>query len=654
MNYRCLADMSGPFFDPDKPFRNWSALPFYQLDQPTPPYVDQRQLAHGLERATAYLRRIHDQGYTGFVIDNLAHLVGFEDAPVVIYPTDSPYRQRAAIYRQAFAQLFDVATQLGMELFVTTDMQWSTPPVRRYVGRLKAGNPRLIALNRWALLELFTRFPQVRGLVVRVGETGGAHDQGQDYTGHMLYTSVSSLRNLIATLLSVCEAHNRLLIIRTWSIGIGDLGDLLWSPACYREVFAGYTSSHLLVSIKHGPADFFRILPPNPTLGIAGPAQIIELQNRREYELFGMVPAAVVPLHQEVIQHAHRTNRHFAGVWAWNSLGGWGGGRATLGTTGWSIWTELSSALTAALSQTPDRDAAAFVQRWCDDLFGQPFGAAVADVYLESGTLLEQGWYPGQLTYGVQTLGTIYLPPLLWVWWMRPTASLVIWAYLALAVHDRDAVLRASQAACERVAWHAERLSRLAPADCPLAVTVVTSVAYFHNMLVVAHTIRALLLPLFEAAWMARRVEWKMLAVDLMQARAVLRLHCVRWDTHPDFPPLELAEIEHFLEALEHTPGLLWVRTRMACMLIERLRTWQRLGRRARISGMLVAAVLVSLLVYEGHPRVGAIGALASILVVSPLRRRAISLALPWLNRRLNLLPSMFFESGPAFTEWMA
>jgi hypothetical protein len=42
---RCLADISGPFYVPTKPFRNWSALPFYQLDLPRPPYVDLDQLA---------------------------------------------------------------------------------------------------------------------------------------------------------------------------------------------------------------------------------------------------------------------------------------------------------------------------------------------------------------------------------------------------------------------------------------------------------------------------------------------------------------------------------------------------------------------------------------------------------------------------------
>ena len=44
---------------------------------------------------------------------------------------------------------------------------------------------------------------------------------------------------------------------------------LLWSPERYRAAFAGFASPRLLVSIKHGPSDFFRLLPANPTLGLS-------------------------------------------------------------------------------------------------------------------------------------------------------------------------------------------------------------------------------------------------------------------------------------------------------------------------------------------------------------------------------------------------
>ena len=112
MRHRCLTDIAGPFYDTSKPFRNWSALPFYQLDLPQPPYVDCAQLERGMQRALGYLEQVRAQGYTGIVIDNLAHLVTFDQAPIYIYSANSPYLCRATIYRAAFSRLFERAAQL--------------------------------------------------------------------------------------------------------------------------------------------------------------------------------------------------------------------------------------------------------------------------------------------------------------------------------------------------------------------------------------------------------------------------------------------------------------------------------------------------------------------------------------------------------------
>lgn len=662
----CLADVAGPFYDPQKPFRNWSAIPYYQLDLATAPYVDQEQLMWGIERAQRYLEQIQAQGYTGIVIDNLAHMVTFDKAPMRVYSHESPYRQRALIYRNAFGKLFEHAAALGMDVFVTADMQWSTPPMRQLAGRLGADNQRLAALNRWALEELFTTFPQVRGLVVRVGETGGAHDQGSDYSGHMIYTAVDELRSLLDTLLPVCEGFGRLLVMRTWSIGIGELGDLMWSPERYREVFEGYSSPNLIVSIKHGPMDFFRMLPHNATLGQPGPMQLIEMQNRREYEMFGMVPSSVGALHQDALRHAAATNPRFAGVWAWNGSGGWGGGHAALGEHGWSIWTEISSALTGALVRDPELDTKAFVNAWCEQhiakqsaRYGETpqrlalFAQAVAELYLDSDKLMEEGWYLGKLTGGAQALGSLYLPTLLWVWWMRPTASLVVWSYLAVAIEDRAAALQGGAAAAERLTRHAQRLAAFAPAGDPEAAAIVVSARYFRDVLLVAHEIRSLMLGLLGAARSGNLAHWNRLAAHAHEVREKLRRHEATWRNNRALPPLELGEIARFLHALQRAPGVIWNQARIACRITDRLRAGRFPRRRVYVAGgVSAAALLTGLLFAKSRRGAGVVGALASSLLVPPLRRRALRMALPVLCRSLYLLPSIFFETGPAFTEW--
>ncbi len=651
---RCLADINGPFFDSQKPFRNWSAFPFYQVDRSHPPYVDHDQLAMGVERAKAYLKQLHVQGYTGIVIDNLAHLTTFESAPVSLYAPDSPYLQRARAYRVAFREIFDAAISLDMEVFVATDMQWCTPPLRRYVGRLDAANPRLAMVNRWALEELFAVFPQVRGLVMRTGETGGAHDQDRDYTGHMIYAATRQLRTLIEQLLAVCERCDRLLIVRTWSVGIGETGDLLWSPERYREVFGELQSPHLLASVKHTPTDFFRLTPPNPTLGLPGPEQIIEVQNRREYELFGMTPSAITHLHQDVIRQARRTNQCFNGIWAWNSAGGWGGGSAALGVDGWSVWTELNSALTAALMRDADLDTEAFARRWCFKRFGELFGEAVANVYLDSADILTWGWYMGPPARHQTILKTIHIPSLLWVWWMRPTASPLIWAYLAITLEDIEATLERGAEVVNRLAQHVMRLSDLAPSDDSAARAIVESVRYFYDVIQVAAVIRTTMLHLFDAARYGHRTQWNALAVEAAATREHLQRHYATWNNRIDLPPLELEEIDAFLAAFAQAPRLTWYQARASCLIVNRLRRQRRSNFPARAVGSIAVVVLLASLLAQRRRGTRLAGMLISPLLAPPLRQRMLRALLPWFCRRFHLLPSIFFETGPKFTEWMA
>ena len=644
---RRLADISGPFFDPAKPIRNWSAFPYAQIDLPHPPYIDAAQLRWGVERAKAQLHALQAQGYTGVVIDHLAHLVAFDDGGEAIYGADSPTRLRALAYRAAFGALFDLAVARGMEVFVTTDMQWSTPELRRAVGPLEATNPRLAALNRRAVAELFRTLPQVRGLVVRVGEAGGAHNQGDAYAGHMLYTTPAALRALIHTLLPVCEAEGRLLIVRTWSVGIGDVGDLICSPTRYAETFGDLTSPALLVSLKHGPADFFRLLPPNPTLGLPGPRQIVEFQNRREYELFGLVPSSIADLHGAALARA-AADPQCAGIWAWNSTGGWGGGQASLGSAGWSLWTELSSALTAALAVEPSLDAEQFVRGWMRRRLGEAtFADAASDLYLDSAELIERGWYLGRLPRAAGRVGGVHLAPLLWVWWMRPTAALPIWAYLAEAVGDVAAALHAGAAAATRVAAHAQRLADMPPFGDEAAF-VVTSARYFADALALAQALKGLMLPLLVAARRGAAPDPRDLRAAARRADTAISAHRATWGARADFPALELDEMAQFVAALERHPRVIWLQAKAACAAVGALRHGRSLG----LAGAAGATGLVLALLTHRRGRLGLAGLVAGLALVAPLRRQALHASLPWLSRHLHLLPSIFFEAGPAVTEW--
>ncbi|NJN17195.1 MAG: hypothetical protein HC822_13420 [Oscillochloris sp.] len=641
---RKLADISGPFFDPTRPFRNWSAFPFSQIDQAKAPYVDQAQLTWGVARARTHLRDLHRQGYTGIVIDNLAHLTTFSSAAEPIYRAASPSLLRAKAYRAAFRPLFEDAAELGMEVFVTTDMQWSTPELRAALGGITPNNPKLRYLNRLAFSELLRDFPQVSGLMMRIGEAGGAHDEPTGYTGHMIYTSTEELRDLIADLLPIAEQAKRLLIVRTWSVGIGPLGDLVCSPQRYSEVFGNLRSPHLLTSIKHVPADFFRLLPDNPTLGLPGPRQIIEFQNRREYELFGLAPSSTAALHGAALRRA-AADSQCAGIWAWNSTGGWGGGQASLGTNGWSLWTELTSALTAAQAAQPHLDTDAFVRSWLNMRLSDcppAFIDAVAALYQDSAQLFERGWYSGRLPNALPRLGGIVLTPLLWVWWMRPTTAPLIWAYLADAAGSLGTLLDTSLAARDRAAQHAMQLAALAPAGNGDAAFLVTSAHYLADALALAYALRAVLLPLTFAG------DGDVDPEAVARLRTAVAQHQATWGARSDFPALELSEVRQLLDRLERNAGRVKFRLTAAGRLVELLRHNRHIG----IAGVVGVAALTLGLLARSPARLSFAGLLAGIMLTPPIRRRALRSALPWIGRELELLPSIFFEAGPSLGEW--
>ena len=76
----------------------------------------------------------------------------------------------------AFGPVFRYAEDMGMRVFLLTDMLAVSPPLEAYltrtVGGLDVDDPRLWAVYQAGLAELFESMPFVDGLMVRIGEGG--------------------------------------------------------------------------------------------------------------------------------------------------------------------------------------------------------------------------------------------------------------------------------------------------------------------------------------------------------------------------------------------------------------------------------------------------------------------------------------------------
>jgi hypothetical protein len=205
-------------------------------------------------------------------------------------------------------------------------------------GRISLERPMTRNLLRVALAEVFARFPDLDGLVIRTGEMY-LQDLPYHTGGNAITHGRSSHLQLLAILREeACAKRGKLILYRTWAFD-----GFNTSPGYYLSV-ADRVQPHPLLafSIKHTDGDFWRTVPFNSTLGLGGHQQIVEVQCQREYEGKGAHPNyvahGVINGFEELRSGpAKGAGTHpvglaglagrptFAGVFTWSRGGGWDG-----------------------------------------------------------------------------------------------------------------------------------------------------------------------------------------------------------------------------------------------------------------------------------------------------------------------------------------
>ena len=102
------------------------------------------------------------------------------------------------------------------------------------------------------------------------------------------------------------ERRDKTVVFRTWSVGVGAVGDMHTDPESYHEVLDGIDCPRLVVSTKYTLGDFYSQLPLNDTLETGEQRRIVEFQSRREFESFGAIPNDLGDLYQQALQHVPR------------------------------------------------------------------------------------------------------------------------------------------------------------------------------------------------------------------------------------------------------------------------------------------------------------------------------------------------------------
>ena len=389
------------------------------------PYVDHEALDRASKDVEAFVEHAAAEGYNAVAIPGFLEYITFDEVGDghAVYPEGDEHVARAVAMREAFGPIWKRAHDLGMKIYLRTDMLALTTPLKKYLDdrfNLDTENPALWDVYSAGLDELYREMPYVDGVLVRIGEAGTVYNlKGWDYFSDLAVTSVDSVRAMLTAFTRQAEATDRTVIFRTWSVGVGAVGDMHTNPDSYHAVLDGIDSEHLVVSTKYTLGDFYSHLPLNTTLETGTQRRIIEFQSRREFEAYGALPNDLGSLYQTALRHVLAANPHVEGVWTWTQDGGpWRAGPMTLELKEgfWQLY-ELNTVLAARLAREPNADTAQITADWARRWFSNDPDTvrAITEAMALSREAVTKGLYIGPYAEKqVKALG-LEPPPMMWI-----------------------------------------------------------------------------------------------------------------------------------------------------------------------------------------------------------------------------------------------
>ena len=412
-------------WDPSDYSHSMRAFEHAILDRP--PFVDPARFDAIAGDFRAYLQRMLSYGNNGVVlISNMLQLVNFDRVGDgnQIYPQDSVHRQRQVAMREHFGRLFQIAEDMDMDVVLSTDMVALTAPLEAYFQRRFGGidvqDPAFWEVYRLGLEELFDTLPQIDGVMIRIGEAGAIYNvPGWDYRSALHVRTDEAVRTMLQAFIDVATPRGKRVYFRTWSVGIGKIGDMHTNPATYERVLGPLDAPGLVVSTKLIMGDYDSYLPLNPTLQAGAHPRLVEMQARREFEGFNAFPNYLGPLHQVALQRFLRANPHITGAWTWNQFGGpqHAGPMSLYPFHGFWLLIDANTYASSHLAWDPDADLGAITRAWVRQRFGTDPGvvSAITEILQRSREAVRKGFYIGPYARKqVRALG-LEPPPMMWI-----------------------------------------------------------------------------------------------------------------------------------------------------------------------------------------------------------------------------------------------
>lgn len=576
---------------------------------PAAPWVDQEAVARIDTQFRQLVQHALRQGYNGVVVPGFLEYVTFSGVGDghQVYPEGDPHVDRAKAMVAAFGPVFQYAADMGMHVYLLTDMLAVSPPLESYlertVGGLDVDDPALWSVYQAGLSELFDSLPFVDGLMVRIGEGGSVYQAGWDYSSKLAVTSESSVRAMLHALLETAGAHDRDIIFRTWTVGVGAVGDLHTNPDSYESVLGDLDDPHLIVSTKYTMGDFYSHLPLNPTLAVGTQRRIVEFQARREFEGFGSLPNDLVAEEAQALQQFLAANPHVEGIWNWTQDGGplrAGPMTLYLRTGFWQMY-DLNTYGAGRLAWDPDSDPAQVTTDWVrQTLSDDPAtSAAITDALGRSREAITRGLYIGP--YAEQSVKALGLepPPMMWIfeWDIVTGDSAALDSIYAVSRSELESAITDGAGAADVAAGMRAQVATTDPGSWlspELYDSFVGALDYETDLLGTLAPYRTMVLR--HAQWLdtgsgAAYDEWRQAEAQYRTARAE---HVSRYGGDVDLPAYSFTAADLGSDRADRDPAMAWFARVLLLLTLAALALGTRLGRRVpgatAFRALLVAA----------------------------------------------------------------
>lgn len=323
-------------------------------------------------------------GYNAQVFKHINTVITFDKLGLDLFPKGSEDRLWLDSFTQSLVEEMKQAKAAGKEVYYHIDL-FVLPKklVEAYKdeildedGKISLDKEKTLELHRVLIDEVFSRFPEIDGFIIRVGETY-LHDTPYHIgNGAVKYGEKEKEKAQFVKLIEflkeeVSIKHQKKLFFRTWDC----FPDRFHADREYYLDIVNKIEPHenLYFSIKYVALDFWRRVKWNECLETGNHKQIIEVQCQREYEGKGAYPMYVM---SDVIngdKHLSKvrglkdvaSNPQIQGIYAWPRGGGWLGPRIKN-----EFWCRLNTYVLGKYAENPDRTEEEIFYEFCKNDMG--------------------------------------------------------------------------------------------------------------------------------------------------------------------------------------------------------------------------------------------------------------------------------------------